>query len=147
MTKYTKQPIVIEAIQYINERSLIDIIEMVGSDKVISGNNSLYITGANCRNVEIINGELKISTLEGVMVAKKGDYIIRGVKGEIYPCKPDIFQETYKKREKTHNKLNLAIDSLRDIVASDKLIGAELREASFVMLRMLEQARIDGVKI
>lgn len=36
-----------------------------------------------------------ISTLEGGMVAEKGDYIITGVKGERYPCKPDIFEETY----------------------------------------------------
>lgn len=38
---------------------------------------------------------LKIKTLEGVMRADKGDYIIRGVMGEIYPCKPDIFAATY----------------------------------------------------
>lgn len=39
---------------------------------------------------------LKIETLEGVMVAKEGDWIIRGVAGEIYPCKPDIFEATYE---------------------------------------------------
>ena len=41
------------------------------------------------------NGALLIHTLEGVMRAELGDWIIRGVKGEIYPCKPDIFQQTY----------------------------------------------------
>ena len=40
--------------------------------------------------------ELEIETLEGTMKAKKGDYIITGVKGEKYPCKPDIFKETYE---------------------------------------------------
>lgn len=40
--------------------------------------------------------ELKIETLEGDMIANKGDYIIEGVKGEFYPCKPDIFKETYE---------------------------------------------------
>lgn len=39
--------------------------------------------------------ELYINTLEGVMKADKGDYIIQGVKGEYYPCKPDVFHETY----------------------------------------------------
>jgi hypothetical protein len=39
---------------------------------------------------------LQIPTLEGVMGASKGDWIIRGVKGEVYPCKPDIFEETYE---------------------------------------------------
>jgi hypothetical protein len=37
-----------------------------------------------------------ISTLEGVMEASKGDWIIRGISGEIYPCKPDIFEATYE---------------------------------------------------
>lgn len=41
--------------------------------------------------------EVEIETLEGVMKANKGDWIIRGVKGELYPCKPDVFDMTYKK--------------------------------------------------
>ncbi len=40
-------------------------------------------------------GRISIATLEGTMEAIPGDYIIRGVKGEFYPCKPDIFSETY----------------------------------------------------
>lgn len=40
--------------------------------------------------------EETIETLEGVMKANKGDWIIKGVKGEIYPCKPDVFEMTYK---------------------------------------------------
>lgn len=43
--------------------------------------------------------EVEIDTLEGVMKANKGDWIIRGVKGELYPCKPDVFDMTYKKVE------------------------------------------------
>ena len=41
--------------------------------------------------------ELEIETLEGTMKADKGDWIIRGVKGELYPCKPDVFEMTYEK--------------------------------------------------
>lgn len=41
--------------------------------------------------------EADIKTLEGTMHADNGDYIIKGVKGEIYPCKPDIFEATYEK--------------------------------------------------
>ena len=41
--------------------------------------------------------EMEIETLEGVMKANKGDWIIRGVKGELYPCKPDVFEMTYEK--------------------------------------------------
>jgi len=40
-------------------------------------------------------GRFRISTLEGLMTANPGDWIIRGVKGEVYPCKPDIFEATY----------------------------------------------------
>lgn len=43
--------------------------------------------------------EIYIETLEGTMKADKGDWIIRGVKGEVYPCKPDVFDMTYKKVE------------------------------------------------
>ena len=42
------------------------------------------------------DGELLIETKEGTMRVSKGDYIIRGVKGELYPCKPDILKETYE---------------------------------------------------
>ena len=42
---------------------------------------------------------LQIHTLEGTMQANVGDYIIKGVKGELYPCKPDIFETTYEKVE------------------------------------------------
>lgn len=41
--------------------------------------------------------ELEIETLEGTMKANKGDWIIKGVKGELYPCKPDVFDMTYRK--------------------------------------------------
>ena len=49
----------------------------------------------------VLNGtrtkHVKIKTLEGEMIAYKGDYIIRGVKGEIYPCKAEIFEMTYER--------------------------------------------------
>ena len=41
--------------------------------------------------------EMEIETLEGTMKANKGDWIIKGVKGELYPCKPDVFEMTYEK--------------------------------------------------
>lgn len=57
------------------------------------------------------NEVIKIKTLEGVMTAKKGDWIIRGVKGEIYPCKDEIFRETYDFVSLTHIKVG---DNLAD---------------------------------
>lgn len=50
-----------------------------------------------CKDCFLIKGtELKIKTLEGTMSASIGDYIIRGVNGEFYACKPDIFKKTYE---------------------------------------------------
>ena len=45
------------------------------------------------------DGELIINTLEGAMLAQKGDWVIKGVAGEFYPCKPDIFAATYEPAE------------------------------------------------
>jgi hypothetical protein len=55
----------------------------------------------NCYALHDENGKpvLKIQTLEGDMIASIGDYIIKGIKGEFYPCKPDIFEQTYEKVE------------------------------------------------
>ena len=75
--KYRKKPVVIEAIQYKGDNAK-EIIEKFGNNFV---ERSTY---------------LLVKTLEGNMIADKGDYIIQGIKGECYPCKPDIFLETYE---------------------------------------------------
>lgn len=78
MTKYRKLPVVIDAVQFGND--IDSIIELtLDSDRAITFNGDT----------------LSIKTLEGTMTANKGDYIIKGVKGEIYPCKADIFVATY----------------------------------------------------
>ena len=77
--RYVKKPIVVEAIQY-DGRNSADIHEFCG-DKVREPVGKDY---------------LEIITLEGVMKAQPGDCIIKGVKGEFYPCKPDIFEKTYE---------------------------------------------------
>jgi hypothetical protein len=77
--KYRKKPIEIEAIQYLGHFS--DEIK-----DFVNGNNVVFDPSKG----------IKIATLEGVMTAVPGDWIIRGVKGELYPCKPDIFKESYE---------------------------------------------------
>ena len=81
--KYRKKPVIIEAIQLENldVRNLIKIQQFVGL-----GNDIL---------VAVSDGVL-INTLEGNMKASIGDFIIKGVQGEFYPCKPDIFELTYE---------------------------------------------------
>jgi hypothetical protein len=76
MGKYKKKPVIIEAIQFTGNFD--EIEKFVGGD------------------AEFRNGELIIATLEGALHASSKDYIIKGVKGEFYPCKPDIFKDTYE---------------------------------------------------
>lgn len=81
MTKYRKKPVAIEAVKYTGKNNVNDILNFIGERKLA------YLVGET----------LNIETLEGVMKADVGDYIIKGIKGEFYPCKPDIFEATYEK--------------------------------------------------
>lgn len=86
--KYKKKPVVVEAVK-INERGLIGedwFWDAVTKNEIITHDFGKHGKPAWC----------EIMTLEGTMIASPGDYIIRGVQGELYPCKPDIFEETYE---------------------------------------------------
>lgn len=76
MAKYQKKPVIIEAVQFNGNFS--EIEDFVGGD------------------AEFRDGELIVATLEGALHASPKDWIIKGIKGEFYPCKPDIFKETYE---------------------------------------------------
>lgn len=86
MAQYRKKPVVIEAFQWTGDVSQTEdpkwIVDAIKTGKVIVEKNLV-----------------QIETLEGVMEAKSGDWIIKDVKGEIYPCKPDIFEATYEEVE------------------------------------------------
>lgn len=88
--KYRKKPVVIEAIQW-NGINLEEIKQFAGDSLEYHICDTAWEVGKGKPHVSI-----KIKTLEGVMSASEGDYIIRGVNGEIYPCKPDIFEKTYE---------------------------------------------------
>jgi len=89
--KFRKKPVVIEAVQI--------------TDEWFDGDhpNSLHLIGTPERPLVIypLMRVVKIGTLEGRMTANVGDWIITGVKGERYPCKPDIFEMTYERVEET----------------------------------------------
>ena len=85
MAKYRKKPVVIEAIQLTNE-SIIEIIKWA--------TDYISIKIDTDENDNIIG--MIIPTLEGAMKASMNDYIIKGIQGEFYPCKPDIFEQTYE---------------------------------------------------
>lgn len=88
--KYRKKPVVIEAVQLLWQ-NWPDICDFAGVGKLEEGKPE----GCYSDNNQSKLG-LKIPTLEGVMEAVEGDYIIKGIKGELYPCKPDIFELTYE---------------------------------------------------
>ena len=81
MQKFVKKPVVIEAIQY-DGANITEIETFVGG-KLPTVMNSNKDT------------QLVVSTLEGDMKISKKDYVIKGVNGEFYPCKPDVFEKTY----------------------------------------------------
>jgi hypothetical protein len=98
MPKFRKKPVVIEAVQ-LTWNNWKDICNFLGS--IISPENpGRYIPREEASDTCGEAGEtmiaLTIPTLEGNHVAKHGDWIIKGVKGEFYPCKPDIFEATYE---------------------------------------------------
>jgi len=88
MAKYRKKPIVIEAVQLLwNNWS--EMREHVGVSLLEDGK-------PKARRQEDGRMGLFIPTLEGIMEAQYGDWIIKGIKDELYPCKPDIFAATYE---------------------------------------------------
>lgn len=90
MTKYRKKPVVIDAWQLTKENVEAGIPDWIDTDQV-----SIFGEA---------NAFAEINTFEGTMQASYGDYIIKGVQGEFYACKPDIFKQTYEVAEnETHN--------------------------------------------
>ena len=81
--KYRKKPVVIDAIKFDGTQD--SIVKIMGM--------------SNQRSMRFENNSIFIDTLEGKMQANVGDWVIKGVKGECYPCKPDIFEATYEKVE------------------------------------------------
>jgi hypothetical protein len=96
MAKYRKKPVVIEAVQFLPQGP-----GSGGSfDAMPKWLEEAYANGTVTRVEEPGKGaRLRIKTLEGPLYGDAGDWIIRGVKGEIYACKPDIFAATYEPAE------------------------------------------------
>lgn len=84
MPKFQKKPVMIEAVQFTgsNHREVLSFVYPDLSEDAIVGAETMWLP-------------VVIETLEGDMTASPGDWIIKGVKGEFYPCKPDIFAATY----------------------------------------------------
>ena len=89
--KYRKKPVVIEAIQIVKGMDMLSpewFISAINANEII-----LHGFGKFTRDIPWV----EINTLEGVMRGNGGDYIIQGVQGELYPCKKEIFEDTYER--------------------------------------------------
>ena len=97
--KYRKKPVVIEAMQ-LRWDTWNEMCDFAGVGKLSEGKPEGCYVGPNGfpreghETSDLIG--LQIPTLEGLMLGVQHDWIIRGVKGELYPCKPDIFEATYE---------------------------------------------------
>jgi len=91
MAKYRKKPVVIEAFKWTGDRTQIEDPEWI-VDAIKMGRAEIY-------EYDDHKLYMDIKTFDGAYTARAGDYIIRGIKGEIYPCKPDIFEMTYESVE------------------------------------------------
>lgn len=99
MKKYRKKPVVIEAVQ-LQENNVKEVLAFLKNVKI----KMIF------SHVEEESKKFKymiITTLEGDMKANFRDYIIKGVNGEFYPCKPDIFEKTYEEIEEEENRNEL----------------------------------------
>lgn len=85
--KYRKLPVEIEAMYFDPNKTGSTSVEEICNWIIKGGGDADYSTNELC---------IYIFTLEGKMKAMPGDYIIRGIQGEHYPCKPDIFDKTYE---------------------------------------------------
>lgn len=80
MPKYRKKPVVVEAEQFDGTLEC--------AERLASKYRDVW--------VDWTSGKLRVYTLEGIIFASPGDWIIVGVNGEVYPCKPDVFAKTYE---------------------------------------------------
>lgn len=101
MAKYRKRPVVIEAVRFIvgAEVPVMNFLGLTEEYKLINSKAAPIHYRNDVAEILIYQPEvasLYIYTLEGKMEAKNGDYIIKGVNGEFYPCKPYIFEKTYE---------------------------------------------------
>ena len=91
--KYVKKPVQIEAIQ-LKEDNIIEVFDFLDGTNYKETKSLEELEDFSKAMLE--QGYIEIETLEGMMKASFGDYIIKGIKGEFYPCKSDIFIATYE---------------------------------------------------
>lgn len=128
---YRKLPVVIEAVR-LDWTTWNDVCDFIPKDYFVKG---VYVNPEDHTKwsddpIRFVNGQeysgdiigVLIKTLEGVMLSVQGDYIIKGVRGEIYSCKGDIFEETYEEYPRTE-----LVGEVYEKMPGAKIIGEGLR--------------------
>ena len=129
---YTKKPVTIQAWQ-LNLKDPINIIQMYELVNNVDVSTLQMVAESHIQGEIRRYGGLPIKTLEGKMIASDGDYIIRGINGEFYPCKPDIFEKTYMPDPNIEDYINRirALANNRDVegthIEADKILCEVLK--------------------
>jgi len=134
--KYKKKPIVIEAIEWTG-KNLREIQSFIEGHKIVTNDKHWD----DYEDIVSKSG-LAIHTLEGDMKASIGDYIIKGINGEFYPCKPDIFKKTYE--EPNSNVFNIDITESNIIeLLCNAALGQVLSDNSGLSFKDITEDRED----
>lgn len=105
MAKYRKKPVVVEAFQFHAAPAGSKLPNYADWPEWAKGNmyhwldDGMLVGRGGKKTLVVFPGHLDVYTLEGIMRAGDGDWIIKGMQGEVYPCKPDIFEATYEPAE------------------------------------------------
>lgn len=115
MPKYRKKPVAVEAMRFKLPMPADEFVHLCS----LLGGKAMYCTDER-------GNYFLIETLEGTMRVDDGDYIIKGVQGEVYPCKPDIFEQTYDVEGDWRNMIKQAVGLLNDVVCLESCGLAEV---------------------
>lgn len=126
MKNYTKKPVTIQAVQW-NGQNIKEMAKFMATEKDGTWVQDLDLEALKYPHTTL-EGEhwifddsvLMIKTLEGLMASSKGDYIIRGIKGEYYACKPDIFEMTYDAEQEEKNEPRFVVKALESLIAEEQ---------------------------
>lgn len=129
---YTKKPVTIQAWQ-LNLKDPKNIIQMYELVNNVDVSTLQMVAESHIQGEIRRHGGLPIKTLEGKMIASDGDYIIRGVNGEFYPCKPDIFEKTYMPDPNIKDYIN----RIRDLANNRDVEGTHI-EADKILCEVLK---------
>jgi hypothetical protein len=164
MKNYTKKPVTIQAVQW-NGKNIKEMAKFMATE-----NDGAWMQDLDLEELlyphTTLQGEhwifddsvLLIKTLEGVMMASKGDYVIRGIKGEYYPCKPDIFEMTYDAEQEENYEPRFVVKALENLIAEEQsnfdremlgknmIIGTQSNPMNFVRnINIQNQKNVKGV--